>query len=87
MKTGIAILLVLLIGTLLVTGIVLAQGGSGTPHKAATLSGGHYRLVSLGIGAEVVTSGGGYTLLSPAQPARSGSGCCCTYLPCVARSH
>jgi hypothetical protein len=85
MKTRIAVLLVLLVGALLVTGIVLAQGGSGARPDAATLSGGHYRLVSPGVGVDVVASGGGYTLLRPAAPTLHGSGCCCTYLPCVLR--
>jgi hypothetical protein len=28
-------------------------------------------------------SGGGYTLLIPASSISAGSGCCCTYLPCL----
>jgi hypothetical protein len=85
MKTGMAILLVLLIGTLLVTGMVLAQGGDSTPPGAAVLSGGHYQLLSLAVPAEVVARGGDYTLLHSAASGQNGSGCCCTYLPCVLR--
>jgi hypothetical protein len=87
MKAWIAVLLVLLVGALLVTGIVLAQGGSDARPDAATLSGGHYRLVSPGVGVDIVASGGGYTLLSPATSTQQGSGCCCTYLPCILRKH
>jgi hypothetical protein len=87
MKTRIAILLVFLIGALLVTGIVLAQGGVGARPDITALSGGHYRLVSVGVQADVVASGGGYTLLQPAASAGQGSGCCCTYLPCVLRKY
>jgi hypothetical protein len=30
-----------------------------------------------------VTSGGAYRLDSSRLPASTGSGCCCTYLPCI----
>ena len=87
MKTRITILLVFFVGALLVTGIVLAQGGVGAQPDGTALSGGHYRLVSVGVQADVVASGGSYTLLQPAASVQQSSGCCCTYLPCVLRKH
>lgn len=85
MKTGITVLLVLLVGTLLVTSTGLAQGGSSARPEAVALSGGHYRLVSLAAPANVLAGGGGYTLWGPPAPELRGSGCCCTYLPCILR--
>jgi hypothetical protein len=87
MKTRIAILLVLLFGALLVTSIVLAQGERDARLDVTELSGGHYRLVSLDAGVNVLAGGGGYLLLGPASPQLRGSGCCCTRLPCVLRKH
>jgi hypothetical protein len=84
------VLLVALALTLLVSGIVLAQGGGGNPvaaqSGAATLSGGRYRLVSVSVQAGVIASGGGYRLLGPASPS-GGNQCCCTYLPCILRNY
>jgi len=56
--------------------------------------GGNYQLTSLPLrpaqgNAWQVSgnaSGGGYALTSPYEPALRGSGCCCTYLPCMLRS-
>jgi hypothetical protein len=80
--------LLLAVGALLLSlGLVaLAQAG-GSPQPGVTmLSGGHYRLVSLDVGVSVLAAGGGYMLRGPAVPELQGSGCCCTYLPCVLRS-
>jgi len=82
MKRWITLVLVLLVCTLLLASAIVAQGGN-----TVTLSGGRYRLVSPGAGADIVASGGGYTLLRPAASMQSGSGCCCTYLPCVLRKY
>jgi hypothetical protein len=85
-----SVLLVALALTLLVSDIVLAQGGSGgtvaAQSDAATLSGGRYRLVSTSAQANVIASGGEYRLLGPASPS-GGNQCCCTYLPCVLRNY
>ncbi len=86
MKARVVVLLVALAGALLVSGIVLAQGGGSTQPGVTTLSGGHYRLVSPDAGSNILAGGGGYLLLGPAAPELRGSGCCCTYLPCVLRT-
>jgi hypothetical protein len=88
------VLLVALALTLLVSGSALAQGGGGRQANAVTLSGGRYRLVSTSAQAGVIASGGQYRLLpalsgaegGPASPS-GGNQCCCTFLPCVLRSH
>ncbi len=86
MKAGVVILLVALAGALFVSGIVLAQGGGSTQPGVTTLSGGHYRLVSLEAPTGLLASGGGYRLLASLPAGPVGSGCCCTYLPCVLRT-
>ena len=86
MNTRIAFLLV--VAGLLLGGIVQAQtGGPGPGYtvQAGTVAGGGYQLTALHWQVEGSTSGGGYHLLSPISPALQGSGCCCTYLPCVLR--
>jgi hypothetical protein len=58
-----------------------------------TLSGGRYRLTSVTASESQqrawqnrdLASGGGYHLKGLASPQLTGSGCCCTYLPCVQR--
>jgi hypothetical protein len=82
MKRWMTLVLVLFVCTLLLASATVAQGGN-----TVTLSGGHYRLVSPGAGVDVIASGGGYTLLQLAASAGQGSGCCCTYLPCLLRKH
>mgnify|MGYP000411160760 CR=1 FL=1 len=86
MKTRTAILLV--VALLLVGGTTLAQtGGPDLRYtiQAGISAGGSYQLTALHWQVEGSTSGGGYHLLSPISPALQGSGCCCTYLPCVLR--
>jgi hypothetical protein len=87
MKRRITLVLALLVCTLLLASATVAQGGGSGPDNTTTLSGGHYRLVSPGVGVDIVASGGGYTLLRPAASTLQGSGCCCTYLPCVLRKY
>jgi hypothetical protein len=65
------------------------------PYRAeqTTLTGGQYTLTSLDpssfleslwrVNGEV--SGGNYRLSASPAPASAGSGCCCTYLPCITR--
>jgi hypothetical protein len=86
MKTLIALLLVsaLLAGG----GAALAQsGGAGSMQsmsvQPATSSGGSYHLSSLTWQVSGTAAGGGYALASPYSPTLRGSGCCCTYLPCI----
>jgi len=96
MKTLVALLLV--ISLLAVAGVTLAQSGRPGPGQpvsvqAGTSSGGTYQLASLPLrqaqdNAWQVSGtafGGGYALASPQAPALRGSGCCCTYLPCLLR--
>jgi len=89
MKTTITLLLII---TLLVGGgVALAQTGvSGTGQamnvQAGTITGGGYHLTSLAWQVSGTAAGGDYVLTSPYAPTLRGSGCCCTYLPCILRS-
>lgn len=72
--------------TLLLLGtMVSAQPGGGYAVKDGTIAGGGYQLTSAGPQAGTISAGGTYRLLVPAAPEQQGSGCCCTYLPCVLR--
>jgi hypothetical protein len=84
MKTRTILLLVLLAFVLLSTG----AGALSSPRyqvEAGTLAGGGYQLTSFGPQADNVSAGGAYRLLGPSAPELTGSGCCCTYLPCTLR--
>lgn len=76
----------------LLAGVALAQpsGGSDPPTlytvERGTASGGAYHLISLRWQVDGTVSGGEYVLLGPASPTLTGSGCCCTYMPCVLRN-
>ena len=78
-----------LVCVLLLAGVVLAQSGGGSDSSTwytveqGTASGMGYCLTSQGWRVSGMASGGGYHLLSPAVPELRGSGCCCTYIPCV----
>lgn len=63
-----------------------AQPGGGYAVRGGILAGGGYRLTCLRLPAADTMSGDGYHLLSLARPEGSGSGCCCTYLPCILRN-
>ena len=54
--------------------------------RAGTVAGEGYQLSSLAWPITGVASGGTYHLSMADTPALQGSGCCCTYLPCVLRS-
>jgi len=74
----------------LLSGGVLAQSpgrGLASPYQVAggLISGGSYRLTTADWQVSGTASGGGYRLVGPAAPGAAGSGCCCTYLPCVMR--
>lgn len=89
MKT--LILLVLIITLLVGGGVALAQSSGAGPGQSlsiqpATSSGGNYQLASLIWQVSGTASGGGYALASPYVPTLRGSGCCCTYLPCILRN-
>lgn len=53
--------------------------------ETTTISGGSYRLTSFEIQDGSIAAGGAYRLLGPSAPNLRGSGCCCTYLPCILR--
>jgi hypothetical protein len=89
MRTLIALLLI--IALLAVAGAALAQSSGAGPGQslsvqAGTSSGGSYHLTSLAWQVSGTAAGGGYALTSPQAPALRGSGCCCTYLPCILRN-
>ena len=85
MKTHIA--LVLAAALLLVASLTLAEGGGPLPVavEAGTVSGGAYQLISQGEAPGIEMAGGNYRLLGAVQPLLTGSGCCCTYLPCITK--
>jgi hypothetical protein len=97
MRTLIALLLV--IALLAVAGAALAQSSGAGPGQSlsvqpGTSSGGNYQLVSLPLrqaqgdawSVSGAAAGGDYTLAVPYTAAPRGSGCCCTYLPCILRN-
>ena len=89
MKTPITLLLII---TLLAVGGAarVQSSGAGPGHsmsvQAGTSSGGNYHLATLAWQVSGTAAGDGYALTSPQAPALRGSGCCCTYLPCVFRN-
>ena len=79
----------LLAAVALLVGGSLAAAQSGGPMgyvvEPGTRSGGEYQLTGQGASAAVEKSGGAYRLQGGIQPMLRGSGCCCTYLPCILR--
>jgi hypothetical protein len=76
-----------LLAALLVTG-ALAQSIGPYQVEGGMISGEGYRLTTANWQVSGAASGGGYRLLATegrAAPELRGSGCCCTYLPCVLR--
>ena len=51
--------------------------------ETGTIVGGDYQLISSRLPVDNVSAGGAYRLLGPSAPELRGSGCCCTYLPCI----
>jgi hypothetical protein len=84
-KKRITFLVVLLSVVLLSTGAG-ALSASHYQVEAGTVSGGTYQLTSAGPQTDNVSAGGAYRLLGLAAPTQRGSGCCCTYLPCILRN-
>jgi hypothetical protein len=80
----ISLLLLLLVFVLLSTGAA-ALSAPRYEVQAATLAGGGYQLTTSESQIDNVAAGGAYRLLGPAAPELRGSGCCCTYLPCILR--
>jgi hypothetical protein len=82
MRLRITLLLILLALVFLSTG----AGALSAPRfqvEAGTVAGRGYHLTSSGLEADNVSAGGAYRLLGPSAPEQQGSGCCCTYLPCL----
>lgn len=83
------IVAILLTMALLMATVAFAQTGPNPPGLSAApvgaASGGRYRLSSLAWQVNGSAAGGGYLLQGPVQPALTGSGCCCLFLPCVLR--
>ena len=77
------VLLAAVAALLLLSTAVSAQPNGGHAVEAGTLTGGGYRLTSANPPPDGMMIGGGYQLLSLTQSRATGSGCCCTYLPCV----
>lgn len=76
----------LLIAFLLLSTGASALSGSNYQVEGGTISGGSYQLDSFGVQAGSIAAGGAYRLLGPSAPNLRGSGCCCTYLPCIVRN-
>lgn len=71
---------------LLVTSVALAQPDRLYRVEIGTISGEGYHLTSTSWQVSGRASGGDYYLLGAAAPNLRGSGCCCTYLPCILRN-
>jgi hypothetical protein len=85
MKIRITLLLILLAFVLLST----TAGALSAPRyqvETGSIAGGHYQITTSGLQVDNVATGGAYRLLGPRAPAQQGSGCCCTYLPCIMRN-
>jgi hypothetical protein len=77
--------LMIVIAFLVVVSGVVAQTENSELHpprlvEQGSISGGEYRLIRHVWQISGYVSGGAYRL---AGPSLQGSGCCCTYLPCV----
>jgi hypothetical protein len=72
-------------GVLRSTALAVAQPAGPYQVAGGTMSGGYYRLTTANWQVSGTAGGGGYRLVGPAASEQAGSGCCCTYLPCVMR--
>jgi hypothetical protein len=85
-KTGGRIAFLVVVTALLLLGTAAsARPGGGYAVEEGTLTGGGYRLTAVSSPADSTMIGGGYQLLTLAKPTLRGSGCCCTYVPCLLR--
>ncbi len=80
---GLVVCCALLAG--LLAGGVQAQSTGPYEVESGMASGDGYRLTTTTWQVSGTASGEGYRLLGPAASELAGSGCCCTYLPCVMR--
>jgi hypothetical protein len=79
------ILFILLVAFLLWSAGASALSGPRYHVESSTISGGSYQITSFGAPAGSTATGGAYRLQGPSVPDLRGSGCCCTYLPCILR--
>jgi hypothetical protein len=87
----VTILAILAMVLLVLSAAELAQATRPYDAELITLSGGWYILTGLNPGSfqdstwwvSGEASGGSYRLSAPPSPASAGSGCCCTFLPCI----
>ena len=71
--------------------LLLSMGASALSYSdyqvaGGIISGGSYQLASFGGQAGSTAAGGAYRLQGPSVSTLGGSGCCCTYLPCILRN-
>jgi hypothetical protein len=93
MKTR-RVILVAVVALLFSSTGVLAQHGGLYTAEQEVASGGSYHLTSLAPSSVAdltwqvsgTASGGNYRLSALPALALTGSGCCCTYLPCILRN-
>ena len=80
-----AVLTLFLLGT--VIGVMATEHGPTVRYAVmpGIAAGGRYQLAGLSWQVDAMVGGGHYRLLGIFAPSLAGSGCCCTYLPCVRR--
>ena len=84
------VLMILLLAALLASSATPQRSAAQGASQVVVASGGHYHLTTSSNNQTVrvsagIISGGGYQLQGPSYPASTGTGCCCTFLPCVRR--
>jgi hypothetical protein len=90
MNTRMIVLTIIIILLLFVSGAIASahtgQMGADIPYRVeiSLASGNGYHLTPLTWRVEGAVSGGSY-LLAVSAPELNGSGCCCSYLPCISK--
>jgi hypothetical protein len=88
MKRVVWLVVLVLLGTMLLGGLLLAQASAGSTAsgwyvvEVGTATGGGYHLTGRSWHVDGPISGAGYQLEGPIRPLQ-GAGCCCLFLPCV----
>jgi hypothetical protein len=89
----VTMLVIVAMAFVLLSAFKLTQAAVVYSDEPTTLTGGQYILTSLDPGSSLASpwrvngeaSGGNYRLAALPAPASTGSGCCCTFLPCITR--